>query len=104
MGYEPPKRDATVCHWCREEFEPGQVRYIISDAIEAYPCWERVSICGPCWEEYGSQDAPHEPRERFERACGGCGEPIMISGGYHLARAGMTMFAQTDVTKERGAR
>ena len=78
-----PKRDATVCNWCREKFEPGQVRFIIDDAIEASPCWERVSICGPCWENYGPQDAPNEPRKRFERTCAGCGEPIMISGGYH---------------------
>ncbi len=80
MAYEPPKRDATVCHWCREKFEPGQVRYIIDDEIEAHPGWERVPICGLCWKEYGPQSAPNEPRERFERACGGCGEPMMIPG------------------------
>ena len=77
------KRDAAVCHWCREKFQPGQVRYVISDGIEAYPCWERVSICGPCWEDYGPQSAPSEPRKRIERACAGCGEPIMVTGGYH---------------------
>ncbi len=45
-------RDATVCHWCRDKFEQGQVRYVIDDAIEASPCWEQVSICGQCWENY----------------------------------------------------
>ena len=83
------KRDATVCHWCREKFKSGQVRYVIDDSIEAVPGWERVSICEPCWEEYGSQDAPNEPRERFERTCGGCGDPIMVAGGYHCVEPGL---------------
>ena len=51
MGYESPKRDATVCHWCQEKFEPGQARYLVEDDIEAWPGWERVSICGLCWKE-----------------------------------------------------
>ena len=83
MGYEPPKRDATVCHWCREPFEPGQDRYLVDDDIEAWPGWERVSICGLCWKA----EHRREPRERFSRACAGCGEPMMILGlsGWHDA-------------------
>ena len=72
MGYEPPKRDATVCHWCRKKFDPGDIRYLTEDAIEADPGFERVSICGLCWKDSGS------PADLKKLECLGCGEPMKV--------------------------
>ena len=78
MAYEPPKRDATVCHWCRKRFEPGQARYLVEDDIEAEPAWERVSICGLCWKDSG------EPTTLRKLECLGCGETIKVPRHWRL--------------------
>ncbi len=72
MAYHPPERDATVCHWCRHPFEPGQARYLIDEAIKAHPGWERVSLCGLCWK---TSDGPTDMRDV---KCWGCGEPMKV--------------------------
>ena len=70
MTLEYPKRDATVCHWCRKKFYLGQARYLVEDEIDVWPAWERVSICGLCWVDSNEPTA----LRKMERL--GCGEPI----------------------------
>ncbi len=78
MGYEPPKRDATVCHWCRKKFEAGDVRYVVEDEIDAWPAWERVSICGLCWKD------SNKPATLRKLKCLGCGETIKVPQNWRL--------------------
>ncbi len=72
MGYVSPTRDATVCHWCRKKFYLGQARYLVEDDIEAWPGWERVSICGLCWVD------SNKPTDVRKLKCLGCGETIKV--------------------------
>ena len=72
MTHEYPKRDATVCHWCRKKFYLSQTHYLVEDEIEAWPGWERVSICGLCWVD---SNAPSTVKKL---KCLGCGETIKV--------------------------
>jgi hypothetical protein len=103
--YAGRSRDASSCHWCRNPFKPGQMRYPILD--DTTGGWETVSICMSCFKEMeGSSHDPaamqerhHSDMEAFytrfktlprpkrrepvaprqERPCPGCGEPIFVA-------------------------
>jgi hypothetical protein len=101
LGIEPPVTDARricpelspsrnagsryrttpdACHWCREPFVPGQMRYPIVDAVEHSGGWGITSVCMACFK--AGHDCSVTLRdsitrlERVNTKCAGCGEPI----------------------------
>lgn len=71
------RSDAAACHHCRENFKPGQTRFVILDAVEFSSGWEIVSICMDCFKEPGSlTDCNIIIPNRYRRTCRGCDEPI----------------------------
>jgi hypothetical protein len=101
LGTEPPVTDARkirpellssrnadgryrttpdACHWCREPFAPGQMRYPIVDAVEHSGGWGITSVCMACFK--AGHDCSVTLRdsitrlERINTKCAGCGEPI----------------------------
>jgi hypothetical protein len=44
--------DATICHWCDQKFQPGQMRYPMLDSICGFK-WGLVSICLECFKAEG---------------------------------------------------
>lgn len=72
--------DATSCHWCREKFQHGQMRYPIMDGTTNG--WDGpVSICMECFKDADSSNALSDKRlsPRQQRQCEGCGEPVFVS-------------------------
>ncbi len=67
MTLEYPKRDATVCHWCRKKFYLGQARYLVEDEIDVWPAWERVPICGLCWVDSNAPSTVNKLIKTFFR-------------------------------------
>jgi hypothetical protein len=67
--------EAHTCHWCREPFRPGQMRYpVMTDTSLG---WALASLCMDCFK-CASTDETHEKwQARYERDCDGCGEPML---------------------------
>jgi|SRR6516165_395213 hypothetical protein len=64
------------CHWCREAFKPGQMRYPVTTATSLG--WSLVSVCMDCFKCTSDDDETHEKRQqRYQRQCRGCGEPML---------------------------
>ena len=88
--------DANSCHSCRVAFMPGQLRYPVMDGVAcASQGWGLVSICEECftgawwYPKYGYQppgthlgDSSYVTLDRFQKACRGCGQPMMTNTGY----------------------
>jgi endogenous inhibitor of DNA gyrase (YacG/DUF329 family) len=89
--YNGPSIDAGSCHWCRQKFQRGQMRYpMVDSTFKSYP-YELVSLCLECfklpdansvepedWIEHIKGARPNlKPRQ--EHTCPGCGEPIFVS-------------------------
>ena len=72
---DEPATDPTVCHWCRESFASGQMRYPIFDGVNFGSGWELVSVCMDCFKDASDEYA--SPYPRYERDCYGCGEPML---------------------------
>jgi hypothetical protein len=71
--------DATPdhCHWCREAFAPGRMRFPIFTRLGWVRCPGVASVCMDCFKCADDEDVTK--LERAVRQCGGCGEPILTA-------------------------
>jgi endogenous inhibitor of DNA gyrase (YacG/DUF329 family) len=74
--------DAATCHWCRDKFCHGQMRYPILDGTTAG--WNLVSVCMECFKDSSDEYNP-SPQPRQENSCPGCGEPVFVSPNLRLS-------------------
>jgi predicted nucleic acid-binding Zn ribbon protein len=83
--------EAHTCHWCRDPFESGQVRYPIFESIRhGNGYWGLVSVCGPCWQHAQTNgnitECMYITLDRQQCSCAGCGEPIMTNTNYRALK------------------
>ena len=73
-----PPFDANVCHWCREDFAPNQMRFPIRTSAggTSWP-YHLVSVCMDCFKSPNCTDSERTNLERLRRECGGCGAPMI---------------------------
>jgi hypothetical protein len=75
---DPWRLTPDACHWCREAFAPGQMRYPVLTAT-CYG-WEIASVCMECFKcGYDCSSTLRDSITKLERAntkCAGCGEPM----------------------------
>jgi hypothetical protein len=72
-------QSADVCYYCRERFEPGQLRWRIKHSIPAG--WGPALLCMDCFKQENDVsvlggDGSGKPAPRHTIRCEGCGEYI----------------------------
>jgi hypothetical protein len=63
------------CHWCREPFAPGRMRYPVKTAVDHSGGWGLASVCMDCFKNASIEEA--WGCKRYHRNCRGCGEPML---------------------------
>ena len=74
-GYGATDTTPDHCHWCRESFRPGQMRYPVATGVEYSGGWGLASVCMDCFKQADDEAASKLPR--VQRLCEGCGEPML---------------------------
>jgi len=78
-----------ACHWCREPFRPGRMRYPILGGVSHSGGWGIASVCMDCFKAgHDDESIVRDSITRLnrpEQKCAGCGEPILT---VTAARAG----------------
>jgi hypothetical protein len=81
---DPERSTPDACHWCRERFKPGQMRYPVLTGVAGLG-WAIASLCMDCFK--AGHDCPSTLRDsitrldRINAKCAGCGEPIQTVVG-----------------------
>ncbi len=71
-----------VCYYCRQKFEPGQLRYrIMNSVMSANNGWGPALLCMDCFKQENSADIlglglNGKPASRHTMQCSGCNEYI----------------------------
>jgi hypothetical protein len=74
-GYGATDTTPDHCHWCRESFRPGQMRYPVATGVDHGGGWGLASVCMDCFKQADDEAASKLPR--VQRLCEGCGEPML---------------------------
>ena len=89
----PYRSTPDACHWCRDRFKSGQMRYPVLTGVELGSGWEIASVCMGCFK--AGHDCPSTLQDSIRRLdrvnckCAGCGEPIQTivcarKGNWHV--------------------
>jgi hypothetical protein len=74
-GYHETDTTPNRCHWCREPFARGHMRYPVKTGVNHSGGWGLASVCMACFKNTKIDEA--SPFKRYERKCRGCSEPLL---------------------------
>jgi hypothetical protein len=69
------RRTPDACHYCRDDYKPGQMRFIVLTAVNYCGGWAQASLCMDCFKAEDCEDSGTK-LTRGHRDCEGCGEPM----------------------------